>query len=401
MGVQEGRAGINQSDRRMILFKNCELYAPEPLGRRDVLVGGTRILAIGRDLKVPKVEGLLVIDTGGLRMIPGLIDSHVHIAGAGGEGGPASRTPEIQLSALLRAGVTSVVGCLGTDGMARSLESVLMKAKGLKKEGLSAYMYTGAYQVPTPTILGDVGRDIALIEEVIGTGEIALSDHRSSCPDLHELMRLTAHSRVGGMLGGKAGIVNIHMGDARDPFRPLYEVEANSELSLKQFLPTHCNRNDHIFEEAKAYGKKGYVDLTTSSYPFFPEYEVKPSRAIAELTAAGVPLQHITLSSDACGSLPHFDDQGRLVRLETGSPLSLFTELRDAVTQEGIALEDALQTVTSNVATILGLSAKGRLAAGMDADLVVLSEGFEIVHVAAMGALMVQEGKLLRKGSYE
>ncbi len=385
----------------MILFRNCEVYAPEPLGKLDVLAAGTRIVAMGTRIDPPSGWDIRVIDAEGLRMVPGLIDSHVHIAGAGGEGGPASRTPGIQLSRLLEAGVTTVIGCLGTDGITRSVASVLMKAKALRQEGVSAWMYTGAYQVPTPTILGDPGKDIAMIEEVIGTGEIALSDHRSSCPDTGELIRLTAQSRVGGMLGGKAGIVNIHMGDALKPFQPLYDAVMHSELSLKQFLPTHCNRNDYIFEDEKDYGKKGYVDLTASSYPFFPQYEIKPSKAIRELLKAGVPLAHITMSSDGCGSLPQFDEEGRLVQLETGYPKSVLDELRDGVIEEGLGLEQALAVATSNVASILKLESKGRLGVGKDADMVLLDPDFQIVHMVAMGRLFVENGRMLRKGTYE
>lgn len=385
----------------MLLIKNAEIFSPAPLGRRDILIAGNTIVAMEKQLSIPSGWQADVLDVSGMRVIPGLIDSHIHIAGAGGEGGPASRTPEMPLSMMLEAGVTTVVGCLGTDGMTRNLESVLMKAKGLKQEGVSAYMYTGAYQIPTPTILGDVGKDIAMIEEVIGTGEIALSDHRSSCPTLTELIRLATHSRVGAMLGGKSGIVNIHMGDAKNPFQPLYDAVEMSELKLTQFLPTHCNRNDYIFEDAKTYGKHGYVDLTTSAYPFFPDEEIKPSTGIAELLRAGVPAEHITLSSDGCGSLPQFDEKGRLVKLETGTLKSMFDELNDAVTKENIPLETALKTVTSNVAAILKLEKKGRIAAGMDADLVFVDDAFNIIHLCAMGKLLVKDGKMLRRGSYE
>lgn len=386
---------------QMLLFKECEVFAPQPLGVMDVLCGGGRILAMADRLDVPAGFQVKTIQASGLKMIPGLIDSHVHIAGAGGEGGPATRTPEMPLGMMLEAGVTTVIGCLGTDGMTRSLQSVLMKVKALRKEGVSAWMYTGAYQVPTPTMLGDVGKDIAMIDEVIGTGEIAISDHRSSGPSVHELIRLAAHSRVGAMLGGKSGIVNIHMGDADDPFSPLYAVVAGSELSLKQFLPTHCNRNEHIFEEAKTYGLEGYVDLTTSSYPFFPEDEIKPSTGVVALMAAGVPPEHITMSSDGCGSLPQFDDQGNLVRFETGNLKSLFDEFRDMVLREGLKTELALRPVTSNVADILKLPSKGRVEVGRDADLVLLDDRMEIVYMTAMGQLMVSESLILRKGAYE
>lgn len=385
----------------MILFQNADVYSPVKLGKKDVLTGGTKILALADQIQPfanPETE---IIDCSGLRMIPGLIDSHVHIAGAGGEGGPSSRTPEIQLSMLLEAGVTSVVGCLGTDGFTRSLENLLMKAKGLRHEGISAWIYTGSYQVPTPTILGDVGKDIALIEEVIGTGEVAISDHRSSNPSTTELIRIAGHSRVGGMLGGKAGIVNIHMGDAENPFQPLYDAVSRSELSLKQFLPTHCNRNHYIFEDAKTYGKEGYVDLTASSYPFFPEHEIKPSIAIRQWLEAGVPLEHITMSSDGCGSLPHFDDKGKLVKLEMGYPKSVFDEIRDAVVTENLGLEQALCVATSNIADILKLNVKGRIKINNDADLVLIDKDYNIVHMVAMGKLMIKNGKMLKVGAYE
>lgn len=385
----------------MILFKNCEVYSPESIGTRDVLIGGSKIIAIAEKINPPSGMDAEIIDASGLKMAPGFIDAHVHIAGAGGEGGPATRTPEMQLSHMLEAGVTTVIGCLGTDGMTRNVESVLMKAKALRQEGVSAWIYTGAYQVPPPTILGDVGKDVAMIDEVIGVGEIALSDHRTSFPTSHELVRLAEHARVGGMLGGKAGIVNIHMGDAKDPFRPIYDAVKISELKLKQFFPTHCNRNDYIFEDAKTYGREGWVDITASSYPYFPQYEIKPSKAIVELMEAGVPLEHITMTSDGCGSLPDFDEKGNLVQLEMGYPKSIYTEMVDAVQTEGLALEKALKVITSNVADVLKLNNKGRIERGKDADVLLLNDKLEIVHMTAMGVMMVKDTEMLRRGSYE
>lgn len=385
----------------MILFRACEVFGPEPMGKKDVLLAGKSIVAIADRIDLPTGLVVNVIDARGLRMIPGLIDGHVHIAGAGGEGGPASRTPEMQLSHMLEAGVTTVVGCQGTDGITRSLQAVLMKAKALRQEGVSAWMYTGSYQVPTPSLLGDVAKDIAMIDEVIGAGEIALSDHRSSCPTTDELKRLASQARLGGMLGGKAGIVNIHLGDARNPFKPLYEAVQTSELKLTQFLPTHCNRNEYIFEDAKTYARKGYVDITASSYPYFPQYELKPSRAIAELLKAEVPIGHITMSSDGLGSLPQFDEHGKLEQLEMGYPRSIFDEMRDTVIQEGIPLEVAVKVVTSNVADILWLKNKGRIAVGKDADTVLIDKDFNIQYMTAMGQIMVNEGQIIRKGNYE
>lgn len=373
----------------LTLFKNANTYSPLFEGEKDILTGGKRILAIADHIEPPLGVEVKIIDCKGLNLVPGLIDSHVHITGGGGEGGPATRMPELEISMMIDGGVTTVIGCLGTDGITRTVDSVLMKVKSIRAKGMSAWMYTGAYQVPPPTITGDVARDIALIEEVIGVGEVAVSDHRSSVPTTSELTRIVAHARVAGMIGGKAGIVNMHMGDARDPFRPIHDVVANSEMGYRQFIPTHCNRNDYIFEDAKEYGKKGFVDITTSSYPYYKDEEIKPSKALKQLLDSGVPIKHITFTSDACGSLPGFDPEtGKLIKIEMGLPDSVLREIKESVTEEGIPLETALQVATSNPADILRLQGKGYIKEDYDADILILDNSFNIIHLMANGKMV-------------
>ena len=385
----------------MLLIRNASIYNPENIGKKDILVAGNQFAEISDKIEISGNIDLDIIDATGLIMIPGLIDAHVHIAGAGGEGGPKTRTPELKIMQLIEGGITTVIGCLGTDGYTRNIESVLMKVKAIRGYGLSAWMYTGAYQVPVRTLTGEIGKDMALFEEVIGVGEVAVSDHRSSLPSTGELIRIAASARVGGMLGSKAGIVNIHMGDAKNPFKPIEEAVEKSELKYTQFYPTHCNRNKYIFEDAKKYGKKGYIDITTSSYAYFPEFEIKPSTALAELLEAGVPVEHITMTSDGNGSLPHFDEKGNLVQVEMGQPSSMLAEISDMVRQDAIPLETALKTVTSNPADILKLLNKGRIIKGKDADFLLVNEKMEIVHMVANGRFFVREMKQIVHGNYE
>ncbi len=373
----------------LTLFKNANTYSPVFIGKKDILTGGKTILAIQDSIEIPENLQVKTIDCTGLNLVPGLIDSHVHITGGGGEGGPASRMPELEISMMIDGGVTTVVGCLGTDGITRTVDSVLMKVKSIKAKGMSAWMYTGAYQVPPPSITGDIARDIALIDEVIGVGEVAISDHRSSVPSFSELAKLTAHARVAGMIGGKAGILNMHMGDAKNPFQPLHDIVANTEMGYRQFVPTHCNRNDYIFEDAKEYGKKGYVDITTSSYPYYADEEIKPSKALKMLLESGVPLKHITFTSDACGSLPGFDPEtGKLIKIEMGLPDSILREIKEAVLEDEIPLEQALHVATANPADILKLTYKGYIKEGFDADILILDPAFNIAFLMANGVIV-------------
>ena len=143
-----------------------------------VLIAGTKIIGLLGDAETRQYEELIgacngtIIDAKGMVIVPGFIDPHVHITGGGGEMGPASRTPEMSVSALVAAGITTIVGVTGTDSVSRSLENLLTKARALTQDGLTAYLWTGAYRVPTPTLTGTVSRDICLIEQCIGVGEI-------------------------------------------------------------------------------------------------------------------------------------------------------------------------------------------------------------------------------------
>lgn len=386
------------------LLKNAHIFAPEDKGQQDILIAGEKIAAIGKDLTMPPVYNCPVVDCTGLKAVPGFVDAHVHLIGGGGEGGYHTRTPEIQLSKITTAGVTTVLGLLGTDGVTRHMESLLAKARGLETEGISAYIYSGAYEMPTPTITGSVRRDIILIDKVIGTGEIAMSDHRSSQSPVSAYREITAEARVGGMLSGKAGVVNMHVGDGTDDLKYLREITANGELPRTQVIPTHVNRNRHLFHDAMDWAKNGgLMDLTSSVYPREEtDSSIKTSKGIREALDSGVPLRQITVSSDGNGSMPVFDDAGNNIGVGVASEASLLNELRDMVNDENIPLSDALCVFTSNVAKNTKLFPnKGCIAAESDADILLLDDQLSLQAVWARGQQMVKDGKAVVFGTFE
>jgi len=382
-----------------------EVYSPEYLGRKDILVVGEKILSLYNNVPSELLSHLnaRVIDVTGFIVVPGFVDQHVHIAGAGGEGGPLFRTPPTSLSQLVSSGITSVVGLLGTDGVTRSPVDVLMKARQLKEEGISAWMYTGSYQLSPPTITGSVARDIVLIEEVVGV-KTSVSDHRSSHPTVEDLRKLISEARVAGILSGKAGVVHVHMGNEKPGLRPLLEAIDGTDIPIEQLAPTHLNRNRNLLAQAVEFGKAGgYVDVTTSVSPELGmRGSVKASEAVKYLVKEGVPVDRITMSSDGNGSLPVFDERGNLVKLDIARPQTLYKEFVDLVLLEGLSLEEAVRVVSTSAADHLKLRGKGRIAPGKDADLVVLERGsLRIVYVVARGKVFVEEGKLVRRGAFE
>ncbi|WP_137789938.1 beta-aspartyl-peptidase [Bacillus sp. E(2018)] len=386
------------------LIKGGEVYAPHYLGKKDILLAAGKIASISENIEWPAPAlDIHIIDATGKIVAPGFIDGHVHITGGGGEGGYKTRTPEIYLSDVTKAGVTTIVGVIGTDGIARTMTSLIAKAKALKEEGISCFVHTGSYQVPVKTLTGNIETDIMMVDEIIGVGEIAISDHRSSQPLAPELARLASQARVGGMLSGKAGVVNIHLGDSKRMLSLIEEVVETTDLPLSQFYPTHINRNSYLFEAGIEFAKKGgIVDFTTSTTKqFLEEGEVKCSIGLKRMLDAGVAIEQITFTSDAQGSLPAFNEFGEFTGLRIGRVNSLFGEVRDAVQTEGVPLHEALQTITSNPARVLKLKQKGRLQEGLDADLVLLNKDLSIDSVIANGQVMVREGEAVIKGTFE
>jgi beta-aspartyl-dipeptidase (metallo-type) len=382
----------------MILLKNATVYSPEPLGVRDILLAVDRIVAIEEQLTVC-LPNLSVIDCSKKITVPGFIDSHVHILGGGGEGGFRTRTYELSFSDLVRAGITTVVGCLGTDGVTRSLESLYAKAKALEEEGVSSYIYVGSYRVPPVTLTGSIIKDIVLIDKVIGVGEVAISDHRSSQPTLDELKRLAADARIGGMLSGKAGVVNVHVGDGPTMLEPLVKVVKTSEIPITQFLPTHINRNSKLLNSSIEWlSMGGFIDLTTSIGELL-EDELLPWRVFKELSERGFESQ-ITFSSDGQGSLPRFDEKGNFVGLDVGKVSTLYEQARLAA-MHATPLEKALLPITKNVAKILKLTDKGTLSVGMDADIVLLDQDLNIDTVIAKGKILMLNKEQIVKGTFE
>lgn len=385
------------------LIRKAEIFSPLPLGIKDVLIAGDRIVAIRNHIEPAGDLNVEIIEAKGLFLVPGFIDSHVHIVGGGGEGGYTTRTPEIRLTDITRAGVTTVVGCLGTDCVTRSMRNLLAKAGALNEEGITAYCYTGSYQVPVRTLTGSIQDDLVFIEKVIGVGEIAVSDHRSSQPTLEELTRLASEARVGGMLSGKAGIVNIHVGAGGDKLSLLEKIVSSTEIPITQFLPTHLNRNARLLESAFDYVEKGgIIDVTAMPETRDATEEfISCGKALRLFLEVGLPMDRITFSSDGQGSLPVFDERGNFLRLGVGKVTSLFEEIRNAILEENIPLETALKVVTATPAGVFGFHNKGHIREGYHADMVLLDDDFRIHTVMARGRTMIQDKTILVKGTFE
>jgi len=388
----------------ILLIQQIEVFAPESLGVCDVMIGGDKIVAIDKHIDAidhPMVE---VIDGTGKVLTPGFVDSLVHISGGGGEGGFNTRTPELDFHDAVNAGVTTLMGALGTDDIARTLPELFGKAKSLTEDGLNCFMYTGSYSIPAKPLFDSIKEDIIFVDNILGVGEVAISDHRGSQPSKEELARLAAESRVGGLLSGKSGVVMVHVGDGEEKLDLLHSVINEYEVTIDQFYPTHINRSQALLEAGAEYAKQGgYIDLTASTNEHLIKMgDIQASDCLKWLLGSNVPAHNITFSSDAQGSLPHFDDNGKLDGLDVGSISSLHEELVRSVLELNIDMSTALACITKNPANVLGLKQKGRLESGADADLVVMDKStLEIESVMSRGNWLKKEKTQVAKTAFD
>ncbi len=373
-----------KEERLLTLIHGGEVYAPEPLGEQSILTAGETILAIGpideaavRALGVPYNS----VDASGCVVTPGLIDPHEHLIGAGGEQGWSSRTGEVALSELVLAGVTTVVGCLGTDTVTRNLPALLAKARQLKADGISAYIYTGGFWVPPQTFTSSVMDDLVIIHEVIGAGELAIADSRSPEPTRDALAQLVSQAVVGASISGKAGIIHFHVGSGERRLSLLHELLDKHDIPPRFLYPTHINRSEELMDEAIALAKRGaYVDLDTVDDDLVIQLRRYRER--------GGDLKQLTVSSDA--------------QTPGGSPAKLYRNVMASVHELGLALEEVLPLVTTNPAAALRLERKGALKVGSDADVLVLRRNtLEVVHVIARGRQMVVDGRAIVRSRHE
>jgi len=380
----------------MILVKNIEIYSPEYVGIKDVLISGGKIELIEGEIEIFH-NSIQVIDGNKMKMVPGFIDQHVHITGGGGEGSFKTRAPEITLSKFISAGITTAIGLLGTDSTTRSVENLVAKAKALKEEGITAYVHTGSYEYPTKTLTDSVKKDIVFVDEIIGA-KVALSDHRAPSLSHEELARLASDVRVAGMLSGKAGVLIVHMGNGEKALKLITDVLAETEIPIRTIRPTHVNRKKELLLEAFEYAKKGgIIDLTCGIYK-----ELSPGRVIQMAEELDVPLENITISSDGYGSWSKYDLHGNMLEIGISQISSIYDEFRVMVQELGFDIEKALKFITANNAKALNLyPQKGAIRENSDADILIIDEKLTLQTVIANGKLMMHEGKLLIKGTYE
>lgn len=379
----------------LTLIKNIHLHTPEDKGLQQLLISGEKVIAIGEELHVSGMK-LNVVDAQGLHAMPGLIDQHVHIIGGGGQTGYFSLAPEVPLSRLIATGTTTVVGLLGTDGFVKTLPQLYAKTKALCQDGISAYMLTGYYGLPTPTITSSIAEDLIYLDRCIGC-KIAMSDDRSSHPTKQELLRIIQQVRLGGFTSAKGGIMHVHLGALPTGIDLLLEIAREYPSLISYISPTHMGRTHELFLQAIDFARLGgMIDISTGGTKY-----CEPYLSVLEGLEAGIDIHQMTFSSDGNAGV-------RRRNAETGEDTYLVARLHKNLEQvvclireAGLSPADAFSLITTNPARNMHLTGKGRIAEGGDADITLFDDQWKLQGVWARGVEMMREGVVLKKGNFE
>jgi beta-aspartyl-dipeptidase (metallo-type) len=223
--------------------------------------------------------------------------------------------------------------------------------------------------------MSSVREDMMFIDEVVGAGEIAISDERATEPSIRELAKLIVDTRMGGMLSKKAGVTHFHVGSGKRRMKCLEEVLDCDMFEIEPcwLYPTHVERNERLMRDAIALTKRGcFVDVDVQ--------EEDLARWLAFYLDNGGDLERLTVSSDASKK----------------GPRTLFQQIRNCARGHRLPLASLLRLVTRNTSEVLKLQQKGRLETGAHGDILVLEKDeFELVHVLAHGKRMIDDGALV------
>ena len=365
-------------------IKNVRVFREGAWKPTEILIADRRIAQVADRIDC-HFEGMEEIDGENMRVIPGYIDQHVHITGGGGEGGFSNQVPPLRFSAPVKAGITTLVGLLGTDGTTRSVESLVAKTKALRECGLTAYCLTGAYEYPSPTVTGSVRHDIVMIEECIGV-KIAICDHRSANITRDELIRLASDAHQAGILANKPGIVHLHTGSDPSQLDVIFDALEHSAVPIATFRPTHVAGK--IEAAIRFANMGGYIDITCSS-----DDPLKRAALICDAISR-CPAGAVTISTDGNGSMPIWNEKNEMIGIGAGNVKALHHQVC-AMVECGMPLEEAILPATVNPARALQLyPQKGCIAEGADADLTFLTEDMEIDSVMALGKMLLRHGEM-------
>jgi dihydroorotase len=363
-------------------------------GLGDILIAGGRIAAVAPHLDVAAER---IIDVRGLVVVPGLIDMHVHLREPGYE---VKETIATGVRAAVRGGFTTVCAMPNTRPVNDRPEVTATILDLARRAGLANVLPIAAITI------GSAGAELVDMKALVAAGAVAFSDDGRSVPDSRLMRRALAAAAAAGSLvidhcedralaeGGvmHEGRVSSRLGLAGIP-SAAEDIMVARDIILAEAVgaPVHIAHLStaggvRLVAEAKARGIRVSAEVTPHHLLLSdealetPDADLKmnpPLRSVADVAALIKGLRTGTMDAIATDHAPHTPkEKGRgfseapfgIVGLETAVSLVLDRLVRPGT----ITLSHFVDLMSVNPARLLGLSGRGRVVVGADADLTVL-----------------------------
>jgi imidazolonepropionase-like amidohydrolase len=398
----------------------------EHIDRASVVIEDGRITSLGRRNEVSAPDGAVSIDLEGKTVIPGLIDSHLHLWGLDSdrlvdellmvpEGVRLIRASQ-RVHRLLEAGYTTVKDCGGTNALhiRRAIAEGTISGPRVVAAGyfLSQTFGHGDFFQSLPMRMADA-RETPGVSNLTCDGVAECS--KAARYALRQGADFIKISTSGGVMSEHDRSEHVQFTD--EEVRAIVRVAQN----VGTFVTAHCHSTegmhisvdagvrtidhalypDHeVLEKAK---RKGVVFVSTLSIMKryneggvkvgYPEWAVQKSRVAWERTIANMRLIHESGAVLAAGT--DFLDSP-LMQMGTNA-----LELELLVRLCGLSALDALRAATINGARACGLEGRvGAIEPGMDADLVVCRgdplKDIRVLQKRETVAMVIKDGRIVR-----
>ena len=365
---------------------------------RDVLLENGRVVDVAAGLsKKPALKGVPVTDAKGLWVVPGLVDMHVHLREPGREG---DETIATGTRAAAAGGVTTVLAMANTEPVTDTPSQLaFLRAKAAQDASVNV-LFAGA------VTLGQKGERLTEFAKLRAAGAAALSDDGRPLMNAGMMRRALEHARDLGLLvidhcedltlsngacvhEGPANLAKGLKGSpgAAETVQVLRDI-ALAELTGGRVHLAHLSSAASV--EAVRLAKKRGVAVSAEAAPHhfaldeaqIPGYDAmwKMNPPLREKTDREALLEGLadgTLDAIATDHAPHGCAAKSLGMDQApfgviGLELSLAVALTELYHKKVLDKKRLVQRLSTGPAALLGLSYKGSLKKGMDADLVLV-----------------------------
>ena len=375
------------------LIKNGKVYIDSKWQDVNIYIDGERFTYIGKEEK----EADEVIDATGLKIIPGLIDPHVHFALYCGT---VTSVDDFEAGSRCAAygGVTTIIDFLDPTRNARKLERSFYDRLTLAKQCHVDYHFHACIKEPDADL-----EQYVLMMKSLGMNTIKLfttyseTRRRTYDKDIIELLKLTkkynflvtAHIENDELVSLRPEYACTYISEARPS-----ECEYTEALKLAGFAKetqgylymVHCSSGETLKRLINQYGdilgKHFFVESCPQYFAFNKEvlnsdkgylYTFAPplrSKEEQELLINNIDYVN-TIGTDHCSFMS--EDKKNHPSL-VGHPLGIGGIESSFVVMHKLFGDKIIDKMSKNLADLEGFNQKGRIQVGKDADLAFIKE---------------------------